>query len=74
MVLCNSLSYAGAVGSAGACVSATEDGRRLYLFGGNDGTRALNDVHLMEIEKLTWSPVPIHVSGLCDCMGTEELP
>lgn len=50
---------------AGATLSVTEDGRRLYLFGGNDGSRALNDVHFMEIERLSWGCLQVHVSGGC---------
>jgi len=45
----------------GASISATEDGRRLYVFGGNDGSRALNDVYFLELEKLQWSPLPVHI-------------
>lgn len=47
----------------GATLSVTEDGRRLYMFGGNDGTRALNDVYFMEIERLSWGYLPVHVSA-----------
>lgn len=43
-------------------MACTEDGRRLYVFGGSDGLRVLNDVHYLDLEKLTWSPVPVHVS------------
>lgn len=43
----------------GATLSATEDGRRLYVVGGNDGTKVLNDVHCLETEKLTWIPMMI---------------
>lgn len=52
----------GPMARAGASLSITEDGRRLYLFGGHDGTKALNDVHFMEVEKLAWNPLPVHVS------------
>eukprot|EP00798_Chlamydomonas_sp_ICE-L_P017172 gene17174-23488_t len=51
----------------GATICATEDGRRLYIFGGNDGCRTLNDVHFLDLEKLTWSPLPPredHVSSI----------
>lgn len=47
---------------AGASLCATEDGRRLYLFGGSDGTRSLNDVVFLELEKLSWTYVAVHVS------------
>ena len=47
--------------NTGATISATEDGRRLYVFGGNDGGKALNDVHFLELEKLTWSMLTVHV-------------
>ena len=33
------------------------------MFGGNDGTRALNDVYFMEIERLSWGYLPVHVSA-----------
>ena len=48
---------------AGASICASEEGRRIYLFGGNDGTKALNDVHFLDLEKLQWCAVPVHVSG-----------
>lgn len=51
---------------AGASLSAAEDGRRLYLFGGSDGSRALNDVFFLELEKLSWTFLPVHVSA-CAC-------
>uniref|UniRef100_A0A7S3QQQ5 Fibronectin type-III domain-containing protein n=2 Tax=Dunaliella tertiolecta TaxID=3047 RepID=A0A7S3QQQ5_DUNTE len=47
----------------GATLSVTEDGRRLYMFGGNDGSRPLNDVYFMEIERLTWGYLPVHVGS-----------
>lgn len=47
---------------SGAALACTEDGRRLYVFGGNDGARALNDVYFLDMEKLAWNPVPVHVS------------
>lgn len=46
---------------SGASICATEDGRRLYVFGGNDGTKVLNDVNFLELEKLQWSVLPVHV-------------
>lgn len=36
---------------------ATEEGRRLYIFGGHDGSKLLNDVYYLEVERLMWSPV-----------------
>ncbi|GLC41598.1 hypothetical protein PLESTF_000274300 [Pleodorina starrii] len=45
----------------GAAATCTDDGRRLYVFGGNDGSRCLNDVHYLDLEKLTWSPVAVHM-------------
>ncbi|KAG2490886.1 hypothetical protein HYH03_010803 [Edaphochlamys debaryana] len=45
----------------GAATTCTDDGRRLYVFGGNDGSRCLNDVHYLDLEKLTWSPVAVHM-------------
>ncbi|GAX74227.1 hypothetical protein CEUSTIGMA_g1676.t1 [Chlamydomonas eustigma] len=47
----------------GASICASEDGRRLYLFGGNDGSKALNDVHYLDLEKLHWNAVPVHVGA-----------
>lgn len=47
----------------GASLCATEDGRRLYLFGGSDGAHALNDVYFLELEKLAWCALPVHVSA-----------
>ncbi|KXZ54835.1 hypothetical protein GPECTOR_4g907 [Gonium pectorale] len=41
----------------GAASTCTDDGRRLYVFGGHDGSRCLNDVHYLDLEKLTWSPM-----------------
>lgn len=41
----------------GATLCATEDGRRMYVFGGYDGYKALNDVHCLDVEKLVWSAV-----------------
>ena len=40
----------------------------MYLFGGNDGSRALNDVYFLDLEKLHWNSVQVHVShvqGVC---------
>jgi tRNA wybutosine-synthesizing protein 3 len=46
----------------GASICASEDGRRMYLFGGNDGSKALNDVYYLDLEKLHWNSVQVHVS------------
>ena len=42
---------------AGATLCASEDGRRLWLFGGNDGTASLNDLHCLDLEARTWTQV-----------------
>lgn len=39
----------------GASLCATDDGRRLYLFGGHDGNGPLNDCYYLEVEQLLWS-------------------
>lgn len=50
----------------GASLCASEDGRRLWLFGGNAGGGSLNDLHFMDLETHTWTQVlhaaicPIH--------------
>ncbi len=36
----------------------------MYLFGGFDGQRALNDVFFLELEKLSWTHLPVHVGCL----------
>jgi hypothetical protein len=41
--------------TTGASLCATEDGRRLYLFGGHDGNGPLNDCYYLEVEQLLWS-------------------
>jgi hypothetical protein len=41
----------------GATMCPSEDGRRLYVFGGHDGSRLLNDVFYCEVERGVWSPV-----------------
>eukprot|EP00878_Enallax_costatus_P041461 GHUV01048247.1.p1 GENE.GHUV01048247.1~~GHUV01048247.1.p1 ORF type:complete len:624 (+),score=179.30 GHUV01048247.1:665-2536(+) len=45
----------------GASLCATEDGRRLYLFGGHTGQRLVNDCYYLEVERLMWSQ--IHPTG-----------
>lgn len=42
---------------AGATLCATEDGRRLYVFGGHDGVRLLSCVYYLDTERSTWSNV-----------------
>ncbi|GBF88822.1 hypothetical protein Rsub_01723 [Raphidocelis subcapitata] len=41
----------------GATLCATDDGRRLYLFGGHDGAGPLSDLHYLDAERLAWSAV-----------------
>jgi hypothetical protein len=41
----------------GATLCATDDGRRLYLFGGHDGSQLLADVHYLEVERMAWSQI-----------------
>eukprot|EP00891_Asterochloris_glomerata_P004088 jgi/Astpho2/4088/Aster-x1197 len=47
----------------GASLSASEDGRRLWLFGGNDGERSLADVFSLDVEACTWTQVNVSGSG-----------
>ena len=42
---------------AGASLCASEDGRRLWLFGGNAGSGSLNDLHFMDLETHAWTQV-----------------
>lgn len=37
---------------SGASLCATDDGRRLYLFGGHDGNGPLNDCYYLEVTSL----------------------
>jgi hypothetical protein len=39
----------------GASAVASENGRKMYLFGGHDGTKTLSDVHVLEMERFSWS-------------------
>ena len=39
----------------GASLIVSDNGRRMYLFGGHDGTATLNDVHVLEVERFSWS-------------------
>ena len=41
----------------GASLSSSEDGRRLWLFGGNTGGGSVNDLYCLELETRTWSQV-----------------
>jgi len=41
----------------GASLSGSEDGRRVWLFGGNAGGASLNDLYCLELETRTWSQV-----------------
>ena len=41
----------------GASLSGSEDGRRLWLFGGNTGAGSVNDLYCLELETRTWSQV-----------------
>ena len=41
----------------GASLSSSEDGRRLWLFGGNTGAGSANDLYCLELETRTWSQV-----------------
>jgi hypothetical protein len=43
--------------SAGASLCATEDGRRLYLFGGHDGAGPVGDVRYLEVDRMAWSEI-----------------
>mmetsp|Transcript_33290 Transcript_33290/g.78947 ORF Transcript_33290/g.78947 Transcript_33290/m.78947 type:complete len:632 (+) Transcript_33290:204-2099(+) len=43
-----------------ATLVSAEDGRRLWVFGGHDGARCLNDVYVLEMERLTWSYININ--------------
>ena len=41
----------------GGSLSSSEDGRRLWLFGGNTGAGSVNDLYCLELETRTWSQV-----------------
>ena len=41
----------------GASLSGSEDGRRVWLFGGNAGGASLNDLYCLDLETRTWSQV-----------------
>ena len=52
----------------GSSLSASEDGRRLWLFGGNAGGGSLNDLYCLELETRTWSQVSMpctHIHIIC---------
>ena len=40
-----------------ASLSSSEDGRRLWLFGGNTDAGSVNDLYCLELETRTWSQV-----------------
>ena len=42
---------------------ASEDGRRLFVFGGFDGKMVLNDLHILETDRMQWSAAVAEVSG-----------
>ncbi|KAK3242846.1 hypothetical protein CYMTET_47464 [Cymbomonas tetramitiformis] len=57
----------GQVPTARRChsINVSEDGRKLWLFGGFDGQRTLNDLFIFEVDRQTWtSPA---VTGLIPC-------
>jgi hypothetical protein len=39
----------------GAALVATENGRRMFLFGGSNGVKTFNDVHVLDIDHFSWS-------------------
>jgi hypothetical protein len=39
----------------GATLVASENGRKMYLFGGHDGSATLNDIHVLEVERFSWA-------------------
>ena len=39
----------------GHSMVASEDGRRLFVFGGFDGKAVLNDLHILETDRMQWS-------------------
>lgn len=41
----------------GASLVVTENGRKMYIFGGHDGTSTLNDIHVLEVERFSWALV-----------------
>ncbi|DBA67511.1 TPA: hypothetical protein ACH3X2_001791 [Trebouxia sp. C0005] len=43
----------------GASLSGSEDGRRVWLFGGNAGGASLNDLYCLELETRIWSQVTV---------------
>lgn len=47
--------------SARACHTTTRLGRKLYMFGGYDGTKCFNDVDVLDLETMTW--IQPRVSG-----------
>ncbi|KAL3154619.1 hypothetical protein ABBQ32_014069 [Trebouxia sp. C0010 RCD-2024] len=43
----------------GASLSSSEDGRRLWLFGGNTGAGSVNDLYCLDLETRTWSQASV---------------
>lgn len=43
----------------GSSMVASENGRKMYVFGGSDGVRTMSDVYVLEVERFTWSVVGI---------------
>mmetsp|Transcript_16072 Transcript_16072/g.54796 ORF Transcript_16072/g.54796 Transcript_16072/m.54796 type:complete len:644 (+) Transcript_16072:153-2084(+) len=41
----------------GHTISASEDGRKLWVFGGFDGAGVLGDLHVLEMDRQTWTTV-----------------
>ena len=39
----------------GASLCASEDGKKIYLMGGFDGSKPLNDIYIFETERKTWT-------------------
>lgn len=58
----------------GATLCSTEDGSKIFLFGGHDGEEYLRDVYMLDLNRTTWSsmscqgevpePRQGHVAGL----------
>ena len=48
---------AGVCPSARACHTTTQLGRKLYMFGGYDGTKCFNDLDVLDLDTMTWIQV-----------------
>ncbi|CEL93311.1 unnamed protein product [Vitrella brassicaformis CCMP3155] len=44
----------GSAPSARACHTLTRVGRKLYMFGGYDGTKCFNDMDVLDLDTMTW--------------------